>query len=178
LGFSLWRAAPPPPPPLSQPHADKTVLTAAEKEALSGKGGTVSFEGTDYDLTPPMCLFDKKTVKQSVIKYTPSVIEPSFGIDRLLSGILEHAYYERGADEGDSKDDGKITRGVLALSALVAPYKCCILPLDKRIKEHESYKAQKTDLRDELSRKGISYHLGEHHDHHRNSGLIEIDLRV
>jgi glycyl-tRNA synthetase len=154
------------------------VLTAAEKEALSGKGGTVSFEGTDYDLTPPMCLFDKKTVKQSVIKYTPSVIEPSFGIDRLLSGILEHAYYERGADEGDSKDDGKITRGVLALSALVAPYKCCILPLDKRIKEHESYKAQKTDLRDELSRKGISYHLGEHHDHHRNSGLIEIDLRV
>lgn len=27
--------------------------------------------------------------------FTPGVIEPSFGIDRILTVVLEHAYYAR-----------------------------------------------------------------------------------
>lgn len=30
-----------------------------------------------------------------VVSYTPNVIEPSFGIDRIMYAILEHSYYER-----------------------------------------------------------------------------------
>jgi len=50
----------------------------------------------------------------------PSVIEPSFGLGRILYCLLEHGYYCR---EGDEQ------RGVLALKPVVAPYKTTILPL-------------------------------------------------
>ena len=114
----------------------------------------VTVDGADYEMTADMCKFEKKTVKTSVLKFTPSVIEPSFGVDRLISGVFEHAYYVR---EGGDGDDGSMTRGVLALTPLVAPYKICLLPLDKRIKEHEHYIQLKTATCDELSRRGISY---------------------
>lgn len=129
-------------------------LGEAEKEALNGKGGTVTVDGTDYELTKEMCMFEKKKTKTSVVKFTPSVIEPSFGVDRLISGVFEHAYYVR---EGGDSEDGGMTRGVLALTPLVAPYKVCLLPLDKRIKEHEHYIELKTAACDQLSRRGISY---------------------
>jgi glycyl-tRNA synthetase (class II) len=58
---------------------------------------------------------------------------------RLLSGILEHAYFAR---EGKG-DANAIANGVLSLSPVVAPYKCCLLPLDNRIKVHASYISQK-----------------------------------
>ena len=134
-------------------HVD--ALGDAEKEALNGKGGKVTVNGTDYELTAQMCTFEKKTVKTNVNKYTPSVIEPSFGVDRMISGVFEHAYYAREGEEEAGKD--KMTRGVLALSPLVAPYKVCLMPLDNRIKLHEAYIALKTEVSDELSKNGIAY---------------------
>ena len=62
-------------------------------------------------------------------KYVPNVIEPSFGIGRVLTGVFEHCFYVR---EGDVKD-GDLARSVLALPARVAPFKCVVLPLDGRI---------------------------------------------
>ena len=50
-----------------------------------------------------------------------------------------------------------MTRGVLKLAACIAPYKCCILPLEKRVKECEGYIAMSEALRDELSKRGLSY---------------------
>lgn len=64
----------------------------------------------------------------------PGVVEPSFGIDRILFATLEHAYYLR-ASEGDDKG----TRGVLAFSARIAPYKLTVLPQDQRITRDEKY---------------------------------------
>ena len=37
-------------------------------------------------------------------RYVPNVIEPSFGIDRILYAILEHAYYERPTEEPPADD--------------------------------------------------------------------------
>ena len=33
--------------------------------------------------------------KQSTTTFTPGVVEPSFGIDRILFSVLEHTYYAR-----------------------------------------------------------------------------------
>ena len=56
----------------------------------------------------------------SVVDVTPSVIEPSFGIGRILYSILEHNFRIR---EGDEQ------RVWLALPPSVAPISCSVLPL-------------------------------------------------
>ncbi|KDO18422.1 hypothetical protein SPRG_15589 [Saprolegnia parasitica CBS 223.65] len=53
-------------------------------------------------------------------KFVPSVIEPSFGVGRLLTAVFEHTFYAR---EGDEK------RGVMAFPAAIAPIKVAVLPL-------------------------------------------------
>ena len=52
--------------------------------------------------------------------YTPNVVEPSFGVGRIIYALLEHAFWIR---EGDDQ------RTVLSLSPIIAPYKCAVLPL-------------------------------------------------
>ena len=54
---------------------------------MNGKGGKVTVDGTDYELRKETCMFENKKTKTSVVKFTPSVIEPSFGVDRLISGV-------------------------------------------------------------------------------------------
>ena len=51
-------------------------------------------------------------------KYTPSVIEPSFGLGRIMSVMLEHTFRVR-----DEK------RTYLVLKPRIAPVKVSILPL-------------------------------------------------
>ena len=53
--------------------------------------------------------------------YTPNVIEPSFGIDRILTAVYEHTFYVRSATEGEEK--GKAKPGVLSFPPEMAPYK-------------------------------------------------------
>ncbi|KAL1936166.1 hypothetical protein VTP01DRAFT_300 [Rhizomucor pusillus] len=60
------------------------------------------------------------TVTEHVREYTPNVIEPSFGIGRILYALLEHSWWVREDDEA---------RNVLSFPTIVAPFKCCILPL-------------------------------------------------
>lgn len=60
----------------------------------------------------------QKTVH--VEEFTPSVIEPSFGIGRIMYSLLEHRFQIREDDE---------QRSYIALPAYIAPYKCSVLPL-------------------------------------------------
>ncbi|RKP22189.1 glycyl-tRNA synthetase 1 [Rozella allomycis CSF55] len=55
-----------------------------------------------------------------VDEYIPSVIEPSFGIGRIMYSLLEHSYYVRENDEN---------RCVLSFPPVVAPVKCLVVPL-------------------------------------------------
>ena len=41
----------------------------------------------------------KKTRLENVREYTPNVIEPSFGIGRILYSLMEHCYWTRAGDE-------------------------------------------------------------------------------
>jgi len=129
-----------------------------EKIATTSSPATVEVEGKSFEVKPELMSFEKKKEKISVNAFTPGVIEPSFGIDRILTVVLEHAYYARPKDESG---DDKQTRGVLSLSAVIAPYKCTLLPLDQRIARHEKYLALSGTFKRELSVLGLSYTIDE-----------------
>ena len=86
---------------------------------------------TDYDLKQhqehsktSMEYLDPETNE----RYVPYCVEPSMGVDRLLLTILCDAYCEEEVKEGD-------TRIVMKLNPFLAPYKACVLPLSKQLKD-------------------------------------------
>jgi glycyl-tRNA synthetase len=88
---------------------------------------------TDFDLTAhqnesgeSMEYFDQETGE----KFIPYVIEPSLGADRVTLAFLIDAYDEEVVDP--EKND---VRTVLHLHPALAPYKCAILPLSKKLAE-------------------------------------------
>lgn len=88
---------------------------------------------TDFDLKAHethsgdnMEYFDQETGE----KYIPYVIEPSLGVDRLMLSLLIDAYDEEVVDA--EKND---VRNVLRLHPVLAPFKCAVLPLSKKLTE-------------------------------------------
>ena len=86
---------------------------------------------TDYDLTQhtkfsgtPMDYFDPETNE----RYTPYVIEPSLGADRVTLAFLIEAYDEEQLDEKDS-------RVMMHFHPALAPVKAAVLPLSKKLSE-------------------------------------------
>ncbi|MGP9693118.1 glycine--tRNA ligase [Brachybacterium sp. AOP25-B2-12] len=61
-------------------------------------------------------------------RYTPYVIEPSFGLTRSMMAFLVDAYTE---DEAPNTKGGVDTRTVLRLDPRLAPVKAAVLPLSK-----------------------------------------------
>eukprot|EP01126_Amoeba_proteus_P005180 TRINITY_DN1171_c0_g2_i10.p1 TRINITY_DN1171_c0_g2~~TRINITY_DN1171_c0_g2_i10.p1 ORF type:complete len:303 (-),score=76.84 TRINITY_DN1171_c0_g2_i10:98-1006(-) len=68
----------------------------------------------------------KKVTGQNIV---PGVIEPSYGIGRIVYSVLEHSFWVREKDEKEVDDDDKLERVVLSFKPVIAPYKCVILPL-------------------------------------------------
>ncbi len=88
---------------------------------------------TDFDLTAhqntsgqDMTYFDQETNEH----YIPYVIEPSLGADRVALAFLIDAYDEEVVDA--EKND---TRVVLHLHPALAPFKCAVMPLSKKLSE-------------------------------------------
>ena len=73
-----------------------------------------------FEVTKDMVSWTKNKKKVHEIKFTPSVIEPSFGMGRILYSLLEHSFYQRESDE---------QRCVMGFNPQVAPYKCAVCPL-------------------------------------------------
>lgn len=97
---------------------------------------------TDYDLTQhsnhsgeAMEYFDPETNE----KYTPYVIEPSLGADRVLLAFLCNAYDEEEDEKGDK-------RVVMRFHPALAPFKAAVLPLSKKLS------AEATEIYTELSK--------------------------
>ena len=91
---------------------------------------------TDYDLTQhaehsgkDMQYFDPETNE----KYTPYVVEPSLGADRVALAFLVDAYDEEIIDA--EKNDVRV---VLHLHPFLAPVKAAVLPLSKKLSEKAS----------------------------------------
>eukprot|EP00924_Labyrinthula_sp_SR-Ha-C_P016535 maker-scaffold_6-snap-gene-6.10-mRNA-1 protein AED:0.02 eAED:0.02 QI:28/1/1/1/1/1/4/55/725 len=90
---------------------------------------SLEVDGEEFEITSEMVTF--KTVEKKVFSetYYPHVIEPSFGMGRILSAVLEHAFYKRNEDE-DIKDG--VVRTVFKFLPVVAPVKCAVFPLQNK----------------------------------------------
>ncbi len=63
-------------------------------------------------------------------KYIPYCIEPSLGADRAALAFLVDAYDEEAVTDVNGRED---TRTVLRLHPALAPFKCAVLPLAKKL---------------------------------------------
>lgn len=77
--------------------------------------------GKTYTITPDLVSYKPAVLKIHEEKFIPSVVEPSFGVGRLIYSILEHSFYVR---EGEEK------RTVMAFKPAVAAIKCSIMPIN------------------------------------------------
>ena len=92
-----------------------SIAQAVEKDGqfkITLEGKEFVIEKENVKITQQM----KKIYGEDVV---PNVIEPSFGLGRILTGILEHAFWIREGSEG---------RSVLSIPASIAPIKLAIFP--------------------------------------------------
>ena len=104
------------------------ALAGAVKAAVEGLPATTSFphlvsleSGEQVTVEPEHVKRDQRTETITGEWYIPHVVEPAFGIDRIIWHILDHAYDETG------KDGEEYT--VMRLSENVAPVDYCVFPL-------------------------------------------------
>ncbi|KAK9438240.1 glycyl-tRNA synthetase [Metarhizium brunneum] len=106
LEITEWKAT------LENELAEEGVVTIPTDELANG--------ANSVELTSDVCSIKQTTRVETTREYTPNVIEPSFGIGRILYSILEHVYWSRPQD---------VAREVLSLPILVAPVKVLLVPL-------------------------------------------------
>lgn len=100
------------------------ALKAMSPEALKDEMIRVQMDGETIEIESSLVSYE--TVEEEVRgeEIVPHVIEPSFGIDRIIYTVLDHAYYE------DTVDDE--TRAVMRLAPAVVPIEVAVLPLMDR----------------------------------------------
>lgn len=103
-------------------------MNDAEREsleaALEAKGAyQLSLcDGCSYAITREMLRFEKTQKTVGERPFVPAVIEPSFGIGRILHCIMEHAFRSR-------EMAGQEERVYMKFPPLIAPTKVVLLPL-------------------------------------------------
>jgi len=105
---------------------------------------TVKVSGKEFAIPAQMLEVKKYMKKFHVEEFVPSVIEPSFGIGRIMYAIFEHNFHIRGGDE---------QRTYLALPPVIAPYKCSVLPLSG----NAEFKPFIEQISESLTNHGVSH---------------------
>ncbi|XP_072935327.1 glycine--tRNA ligase [Epargyreus clarus] len=99
---------------------DSAALEDLQQKLENDGSYTLSTQNGEFKLTPNIVSVKKTQKTVHVEEIIPSVIEPSFGIGRILYCILEHNFKMRDGDE---------QRTYFSLPPTVAPMKCAVLPL-------------------------------------------------
>lgn len=133
-------------------HLEKLTLCEAEELMATAKDGQVKVSlptGASFDLaTPQMVKIEESTETLHVLEYIPSVIEPSFGIGRIMYSLLEHSFYQRDGDE---------QRTVLAFPACIAPTKVLVAPLSQT----DVFRPLTSTILKALRRRGVASQIDE-----------------
>ncbi|XP_003700775.2 glycine--tRNA ligase [Megachile rotundata] len=103
---------------------------------------------TEVKITKDMIQVKRYQKTVHVEEIIPSVIEPSFGIGRIMYAIFEHNFRTR---EGDEK------RTYLSLPPVVAPLKCSVLPLSS----NEEFMPYVKQLSQNLTKVDISHKVDD-----------------
>ena len=96
-------------------------LATEDRSAFEGDAVTVEVGDETYTVPVEHTGFQVEETTESGEHVTPSVVEPSFGLDRVIYAVLTHAYRE---DVVDSEE-----RTYLALPPAVAPTTAGVFPL-------------------------------------------------
>lgn len=115
----------PNPAAIRERYGDKmgeVIKAIRENEAIVAAAARAGrpVEVGGFTVEPSMVFLRVEVRKVEVEKFIPHVVEPSFGVDRILYVTLENAVVDEGG------------RRYLRLPADVAPVACCILPIVKR----------------------------------------------
>ncbi|GAY66576.1 hypothetical protein CUMW_249840, partial [Citrus unshiu] len=136
----------------------REVEAMNEKEALGMKAtleskGEVEFYvrklGKNVCIKKNMLLISKEKKKEFQRVFTPSVIEPSSGIDRIIYCLCEHCFYRRPSKAGDEQ------LNVFRFPPLVAPIKCTVFTLV----QNQQYEEVAKVISESLSVAGISHKI-------------------
>ncbi|KAL3617651.1 hypothetical protein CASFOL_037972 [Castilleja foliolosa] len=122
------------------------------KSALEAKG-EAEFQVCTLNKVVPikanMVSISKEKKKEHQRVFTPSVIEPSFGIGRIIYCLYEHSFYTRANKDGDEQ------LNVFRFPPLVAPIKCTVFPLVQK----QEYEEVAKKIAKSLTALGISYKI-------------------
>jgi glycyl-tRNA synthetase len=126
-----------------QAKAVADALKAMSAEELKGDDITVQLGSETITIEPYLVSFE--TIEEEIRgeEIVPHVIEPSFGIDRIIYAVMDHSFYE---DVVDGEP-----RAVLRFNPKVAPIEVAVLPLmDRDVLVKPAKK-----ILDELRSKGV-----------------------
>ncbi|KAK5134929.1 hypothetical protein LTR08_006020 [Meristemomyces frigidus] len=142
----------------NQAKVEQTLLGLSQeiKEKLSlemEKEGKIvvaveGVEGGKIELDKEIVSIGRETRVESMREYTPNVIEPSFGVGRILYSLMEHVYWTR---EGDA------ARSVMSFKPTVAPIKVLVVPLQKDVK----FAALMAELEQRLDEEQLAYKVDQ-----------------
>uniref|UniRef100_A0A3B4UXH8 Glycine--tRNA ligase n=1 Tax=Seriola dumerili TaxID=41447 RepID=A0A3B4UXH8_SERDU len=122
----------------------------SDQEKLLSDTGEFSFEseGKTFRLTKDMVSVKRFQKTLHVEEIVPNVIEPSFGIGRIMYSIFEHSFRIRQGDE---------QRTYFSFPATVAPYKCSILPLS----QNQEFVPFVCQLSEAMTKNGVSHKVDD-----------------
>ncbi len=100
-------------------------------------------DGSVVTISEDMVERRMETVSETGEWYIPHVVEPAFGIDRIIWHILDHSYQE-------SEKEGEMYT-IMRLPQLTAPYDAVVLPLFDK----DGMDSMAEELRRKLSSKGV-----------------------
>jgi glycyl-tRNA synthetase len=81
-------------------------------------------EGKTVQITKDMVVLEERDERTTGYDFVPSVIEPSFGVGRILYSVLEQSYWVRRDDTGKNEK-----RAVFSFTPAIAAQKVAVLPL-------------------------------------------------
>ncbi|XP_005722749.1 glycine--tRNA ligase [Pundamilia nyererei] len=127
---------------------DECFITDQEKLLSESGEFTIETEGKAFKLTKDMVSVKRFQKTLHVEEVVPNVIEPSFGIGRIMYTIFEHTFQVR---EGDEQ------RTYFSFPATVAPYKCSVLPLS----QNQEFMPFVRVLSEALTRNSVSHKVDD-----------------
>ncbi|KAM4606044.1 glycine--tRNA ligase [Polymixia lowei] len=127
---------------------DECYITDQEKLLNETGEFTVETEGKSFKLTRDMVSVKRLQKTLHVEEIVPNVIEPSFGIGRIMYSIFEHSFRVR---EGDEQ------RMYFSFPATVAPYKCSVLPLS----QNQEFTPFVRELSEAMTKNGVSHKVDD-----------------
>lgn len=127
---------------LTTDEIDKIEKTLKE----SGDEIEITIEEKNFKIKKSFLTIKRYQKTVYVEEIVPSVIEPSFGIGRIMYAIWEHNFIVRDAQ-----------RTYLALPPVIAPYKCSVLPLST----NDEFKPFIRKLSVMLTNAGISHKIDD-----------------